>query len=548
MHNIFRAVLGSILLACTLAAHAEEPIHWDVINLIRDEGFHRSEVLDTVTYIADSIGPRVTNSPQQREASEWTRQKLEDWGLENATLEEWGEFGRGWSFTRCDVQLVEPISIPLFALPKAWTPGTDGPVTGEVIIAKIKSKKDFKKFEGKLKGKIALVSDYRDAVKGESEEVFTRYTEEDLCGLEEFPIPRDRSSDGMSAYRKRVTFRDELREFWIKEGVLALIELSSRDSGIIRVTGNRAYEAGEDPGPLQLSMITEHYNRLARFVNDDKKVEIQIDVEAAFHEDDPKAYNTIAEIPGTSKKREVVMLGGHLDSWHTGTGATDNASGVSIAMEAVRILKAIGVKPKRTIRIALWTGEEQGLLGSRAYVKNHFATRPESTDEDELALPAYLRKSTWPIQTKSAHEKLSAYFNLDNGSGRIRGIYTQENIAVKPIFEAWLEAFHDIGADTVSNRNTGSTDHVPFDRVGLPGFQFIQDQLEYSPRTHHSHLDVVDRVRKDDLIQASVVMASFVYHAAMRDDLLPRKPMPQAPKEKKKKKKDEDNDDDNEKE
>ncbi len=528
--------LSRVLMVCfagllCVGVGAEEPVDWDVVNLIRDEGFHRSEIMDTIEHITDVIGPRITNSPQQMEAAEWVRQSLEDWGLENAALEEWGEFGRGWSFTRADVQMVSPISIPLFALPKAWTPGTDGPVLGEVVVAKIEDEKGIEKFKGKLAGKIVLVSSARDVGIDEENVMFRRYDLEDLCALEEFPIPGASGNSRLAAYIKRLAFSKTLREFWVEEGVLALVELSSRDAGVIRVTGNRAYEFGEEPGPLQLSMITEHYNRLVRFVKDEKKVELLIDVKSAFHEDDPKGYNVIAEIPGTSKKREVVMLGGHLDSWHTGTGATDNASGVSVAMEAVRILKAIGVKPKRTIRIALWTGEEQGLLGSRGYVEKHFASRPETTDEEQSKLPKWLRKATWPLNTTKGHEQLSAYYNLDNGSGRIRGIYTQENAAVKPIFEAWLKPFHDVGADTVSLRNTGSTDHVPFDSVGLPGFQYIQDQLEYFTRTHHSHLDVFDRVQRDDLMQSAVVMASFVYHTAMRDELMPRKPLPRAPKE-----------------
>lgn len=525
-------LLLSITVCITsLAIHAEEPVDWDVVNQIRDEGFHRSEIMDTIKHLTDTIGPRITNSPQQREASKWTRQKLEDYGLKNAETENWGEFGRGWSFTRSDIQLIEPISIPLFALPKAWTPGTDGPVQGEVVRATIKEEEDFEKYRGKLEGKIVLVSAPRKPGVDDEHTIVDRYTIEDLCELEEFPIPAERQASRLEEYKKNIPFRDKLRQFWIDEKVLALVELSSRDAGVIRVTGNRSYEAGEDPGPLQLSMITEHYNRLTRFVKDEIPVEMRIDVHADFHEDDPVAHNTIAEIPGTSKKNEVVMLGGHLDSWHTGTGATDNASGVAVAMEAVRILKAIGVKPKRTIRVALWTGEEQGLLGSRAYVKNHFATRPPVTDEEELKLPSWLQKKMWPISTTKEHDRLSVYFNLDNGSGKIRGVYCQENAAVKPIFDAWMAPFEDLGMTTTSLRNTGSTDHASFDAVGLPGFQFIQDRLEYFPRTHHSHLDVYDRLHRDDLIQSAVVMASFVYHAAMRDDLMPRKPFPREPKE-----------------
>lgn len=531
MKLLTQGLAMAALALLALPAYSEEHVDWEMVTKIRAEGFHRSEIMDTIRHLTDEIGPRVTNSPQQREASAWTRDKLKEYGLDNVELEDWGEFGRGWSFTRADIQLVAPIEIPLFALPKAWTPGTNGPVTGKVERVKIEKEKDFEKYKGKLEGKILLVDDPRKPGVDDEATIVKRYDIEDLCGIEEFPIPGESGSSWRDTYKKRIPFREKLRQFYIDEKVLALIELSSRDAGIIRVTGNRAYAIGEEPGPLQLAMITEHYNRLVRFVDEEKDVQIQVDVDAQFHEDDPVAYNTIGEIRGTSKRDEVVMLGGHLDSWHTGTGATDNAAGVAVAMEAMRILKAIGAKPKRTIRIALWTGEEQGLLGSRAYVENHFASRPETTDEEELKLPAWLRTPTWPLNTTRKHDLLSVYFNLDNGSGKIRGIYCQENSAVKPIFDAWMEPFHDLGMETTSMRNTGSTDHIPFDAVGIPGFQFIQDQLEYFPRTHHSHLDVYDRLHRDDLVQAAVVMASFVYHAAMREDRLPRKPMPQKPKD-----------------
>jgi Zn-dependent M28 family amino/carboxypeptidase len=237
-------------------------------------------------------------------------------------------------------------------------------------------------------------------------------------------------------------------------------------------------------------------------------------------------YNTIAEIPGTDKKGEAVMLGAHMDSWHAGTGATDNAAGVAAMMEAVRILKTLDVRPRRTIRIALWSGEEQGLLGSRAYVRDHLASRPEPKDPAQQELPSFLRKPTGPLTVKPEHAKFSVYFNMDNGTGRIRGIYAQENAAVVPIFETWLKPLADLGATTVTMRNTMGTDHTSFDAVGLPGFQFIQDDVEYSARSHHSNADVYERLQREDLIQASIVIATFVYHTAMRDRLLPRKPMP----------------------
>jgi len=279
-------------------------------------------------------------------------------------------------------------------------------------------------------------------------------------------------------------------------------------------------------------MAVEHFGRISRLLERNVEVDLELDVKARFFEEDLTQFNTVADIPGTGKKGEVVMLGAHLDSWHTGTGATDNGAGVLVTMEAVRILQAVGVKPTRTIRIALWSGEEQGLYGSKAYVSEHFATRPEKPEDRDT--PWYMQKDRWPITLKPEHGKLSAYFNVDNGTGKIRGIYAQENAAVVPIFQAWMDPLKDLGVTTVTMRNTSSTDHISFDRVGLPAFQFVQDEIEYDTRTHHTNMDVYERLQKEDLMQASVVLAAFVYQAATRDSLLPRKPMPrEEPPEKK---------------
>ena len=284
---------------------------------------------------------------------------------------------------------------------------------------------------------------------------------------------------------------------------------------------------GEATGPTALVLAQEHFNRIARLLASGKEVELELDVRARFHDDDEMAYNTIAEIPGSDRKAEVVMLGAHLDSWHAGTGATDNAAGSAVAMEALRILKALDVRPRRTIRIGLWTGEEQGLLGSRAYVKQHFAARPDPSPE-EREIPSSLRRDTGPLTLKPDHARLSVYFNLDNGTGKVRGVYLENNAAAMPIFEAWLEPFEDLGARTLTMRRMtgGGTDHQPFDSVGLPGFQFIQDEGDYSSRTHHTNWDVYDRIQREDMMQASVVMAAFAYNAAMRAEMFPRKPLP----------------------
>ncbi len=326
-------------------------------------------------------------------------------------------------------------------------------------------------------------------------------------------------------YMKRRELRKAVNKFLAEEKPLAVVTAGRGDMGTFGVQGEGTWKKGDPQGLTSLSMEPEHFGRVARLLDRDVPVEIEMDVKARFIEEDLMQWTTVAEIPGTDKKDEVVMVGAHLDSWHGGTGATDNGAGSVVAMEVMRILKAVGAKPRRTIRIGLWTGEEQGLFGSRAYVSQHFASRPEPSAE-EKEKPFYLRKKTGPLTVKPEHAKLSAYFNLDNGSGKIRGIYCEDNAAVVPIFEAWLEPFHDLGATVVTMNRTGGTDHEAFDDVGLPGFQFIQDPLEYETRTHHTNMDVYERLQKNDLMQASVIMATFAYNASVRDGMMPRKPMP----------------------
>ena len=508
----------------------------EMVNKIREEGLKRSEVMDTVGYLVDVIGPRLSGSPQSKEAQEWTRDKLTEWGLENAHLEGF-EFGEGWSFSHASVHMVSPHKTPLLALPKAWTPGTRKAVKGQVQKLKIESEEDMEKHKGKLKGKILFLDDKAEPMEAEASGPFQRHDHDQLEEMEEFRVRGGRrGGDWRARAGERAKLRETLNAFLKDEGVVATVSVSSRGNGVIRTGGGGS---GGDPerhrGVPSLTMAQEHYNWILRLLDRDQEVELEIDVKAEFHEDnDLQSYNTIAEIPGTHGD-EVVMLGGHLDSWHPGTGATDNGAACAVMMEAVRILKALDVKPRRTIRIALWSGEEQGLLGSKAYVEKHFADRPETTDEKDLELPKRFRPTTWPIQPKDGYETFSAYFNLDNGGGKIRGIYAQENVAVDGIFEAWLRPLNDLGATHVTTNVTGGTDHLSFDAVGLPGFQFIQDPMDYFPRTHHTNLDTFDHLVEEDLKQAAVVVATFVYHAAMRDERLPRKPMPQEPKKDKKK-------------
>ncbi len=508
-------------------AWAEEAIDWETLSRIRQEGFSNSQIEPTLRHLTDVIGSRLTGSPGLAEANRYTRDLLADWGFTDARLEEWGPFGRGWSFTRTAVHMLHPHATPLSALPQAWTPGTEGAVRGEVMRVELARGSDLEQWRGQLAGKILLLSDTRTAEDPDGVE-FRRYSESELEDRKRYPVPRARR-DFRAGARRRWEFTRRLNRFLEEEGVVATVRISSRDAGIVRVTSGGSRHVGESPGVTGLVMAAEHYNWLARMVGAGRTVELEIDVAAQFHDDDLMAYNTLADLPGSDKADELVLVGAHLDSWHAAPGSNDNAAGVVVAMEAARILKAIDATPRRTVRVALWTGEEQGLLGARAYVKQHFAERPEPDDEEILRQPSFLWPEQWPIDYKPAHEKFQAYFNLDNGSGRIRGVYTQSNAALQPIFEEWLRPLHDLGATTVSNRNTGGTDHLAFDAVALPGFQFIQDGLDYSSRTHHTDLDHYDHARLDDLKQAAVVMASFVYLAAQREEQLPRKPKPTAP-------------------
>jgi hypothetical protein len=523
--------------AFSLAASDQESVDWGMMTRIRDEGITNSKVMQTLQMLTDVHGPRLTGSPSARRAADWARQELESFGLQNAHLESWGPFGRGWSFDRSSVVMIAPNSAVLTAYPKAWTPGTDGLVKGKLVKAKLESDADVEKWKGKLGGAIVLLGDARE-LRPPDKSAFSRYDEKGLdeLSLFEFPSRRGGAAGGPAAvaanlpqgpqeFQRRFRFQRTLREFLTSERVLASIESSSRDGGLVFVQGGGSREKSENPGMPALMMAAEHFNRLARLIDLKQEVELELDVRARFHDDNLDSYNIVAELPGTDKKAEVVMVGAHFDSWHAGTGTTDNGAGSAVAMEAMRILKALDVKPRRTIRIGLWTGEEQGLLGSRAYVREHFGSRPEPTPE-QRELPLYMRRETGPLTLKPEHARFCAYFNLDNGTGKVRGVYLQQNAAARPIFEAWLKPFEDLGAKTLTMRNTGGTDHLSFDAVGLPGFQFIQDEADYNTRTHHSNMDVYDRAQREDLMQASVIMAAFAYNAAVRPELFPRKPLP----------------------
>ena len=534
----------------------------DPIVRIKDEGMNRSQVMQTLSYLSDVIGPRLTASPGMKHANNWTRETLEKWGLQNAHLEAWGPFGRGWSLKRFSAEVTDPLTIPLIAYPKAWSPATNGTITGNVVYLDAKNEADLEKYKGKLKGAIVLTQATRE-LKARFEPLGTRRDEKNLLALADANPPGGgpNRGGGGGGFRmtpeQRATAQFNVRKlmFAQEEGAAVLADGSrAGDGGTIFVQqatvpqpvpevpfgpGAPRQKAGYDkdaPKYLpQIVLANEHYNRIMRMLQAGENVKMEVNIAVEWQDTDPMGYNTVAEIPGSDPnlKDEIVMLGGHMDSWHSGTGATDNGAGVAVAMEAVRIIQTLGLKPKRTIRIGLWTGEEQGLLGSAAYVTQHFGKLtpgnpgvvPPGTPNSQPAAPAKLT-------TTPEYEKFDAYFNLDNGTGKIRGVYLQGNEAVRPIFREWLMSFRDRpgeniwSAQTLSISNTGGTDHLSFDRIGLPGFQFIQDEIEYDTRTHHSNMDVFDRIQADDMKQAATIMAAFVYQTAMRDDKLPRKPAP----------------------
>ncbi len=538
--SLRRTLVGSlaiVLIALPLIAASSSSTNNDVdlqmVTRIRQEGFRNSKVMETMSELTDRIGPRLTGSSNLKKANEWTRDQLTSWGLVNAHLEPF-PFGRGWKLESVSVRMLSPDVAPLYALPKAWSPSTNGPIKGEVVRLKATTKEDLEKEKGKYAGKIVLIGEMRP-IPPQAEAALKRYDEKGLADIAAYNIPTERLQDptGRVFNRedliKRFQFQRALAKFLVDEKVAATIEPSRGDAGLIFVQGTNAYRDGEADGVPQFVMAIEHYGRISRLMDRNVPVQLELDLKAHYEAEDKNSYNTVAEIPGTDKKDEVVMVGAHLDSWHGGTGATDNAAGTAVTMEAVRILEALGVKPRRTIRIGLWGGEEEGLLGSRAYVADHFGKRdtpPARPGGDDI--PSYMRQGgeQGKLLLKPEQTKVSAYFNIDNGTGKLRGIYLQENSAVRPVIEPWMEPFRDLGFTTISMRNTGGTDHLSFDAVGIPGFQFIQDEVEYNARTHHSNMDVYERIQREDMMQASVILASFLYNAAMRDDMLPRKPLP----------------------
>jgi carboxypeptidase Q len=517
LHMSARYLLFACLLLSvppTLNAQDDKP-DAAVMTRIREEGLQHSRVMEIAFHLTDASGNRLTASPGYDRAANYAKQQLEQWGLSNAALDPWGDFGKGWELQKSYLALSAPYYKPIIAYPKAWCAGTNGPVTSSVLLVSAKDSAALDAYNGKLAGKIVIMEQdeaYKQSFKPDA----TRYTDEQLDSLSHAVM---RPVDTAAARRRREQFQRQgggqrvlntLKAMAKREGAVAILSMSIRGhDGTLFVQGGGAYQADAPENFLDIVVSMEDYMTIVRLLKAGIPVTLDVDVKTKFYKDDTKGYNVIAEIKGTDKKLrdEVVMLGAHLDSWQGATGATDNGAGSAVMLEAIRILKTLGLQPKRTIRIGLWSGEEEGLLGSRGYVKKTFAD------------PA-------TMQLLPAHEKFSSYFNLDNGTGKIRGIYLQGNEACRNIFTQWLQPFQDLGASAVTINNTGGTDHLSFDAVGLPGFQFIQDEIEYSTRTHHTNMDSYDHLSEEDLKQAATIVAAFVYDAAQRDEKLPRKELP----------------------
>jgi hypothetical protein len=506
-----RFAIVAAVFASSFPALAQERVDLDTLHRIKSEAFENSKVMDHLFYLTDVYGPRVTNSPGFFAAADWVVKQLGEWGIP-AHLEKWGPYGHGWNYTRFSAHLIEPQYAPLIGFPLAFTNGTNGPVTGDVTMATLANEKDLETWKGKLKGKIVLDGPARQ-LQLDVQPLGRRYSDADLSTLALAPQPtlpgagRGGNGGRGNGAPNPVQFRNQLAAFLREEAPALLIRGGGGRSEAGTVFGQGAQGDPKQPALPPIAVLTpEHYNRLVRLL--DHKIPVKVEFDIRTNTDERMdSVNVIGQIDGGRKKDEIVMVGAHLDSWQGGTGATDNAAGSAVMIEAMRILKALNLKLDRSVRIGLWSGEEEGLLGSRAYVKEHFGD------------PATMKLGP-------EHAKLSGYFNVDNGSGKIRGVYLQGNDMMRPLFEAWLKPFADLGVSTVSIRNTGGTDHLSFNDVGLPGFQFIQDPLDYDSRTHHSNMDVYDEVRAGDLMQASAVVASVVYQTANREDMLPRPPLP----------------------
>ncbi len=506
---------GLMIAGVTGSAFAQEPVDQAMVQKIREEGLNHSKVMETAFYLTDASGPRLSGSPELKHAQDWAVEQLKSWGCVNAKREPWGKFGKGWEVQKNYAAITVPYYHAIIAVPKAWTGSTNGPIKGDVVLIKADTLTDLAKYKGTLQGKI-VIFDTKPGAERSYKVDAVRYTDAELDEMAKTtsqPGQRraapDRNSPQFAAMMRARAFRTQVNKFLADENVGLILTQARGTDGTVFTTNGASYADTAKIAAPELETSGEDFQRILRLVKAGIKVSMEADIKTQFYTDDLQGYDVVAEIPGTDKKlkEQLVMIGGHLDSWHGATGATDNAAGSAVMMEVMRILKAVNFKPRRTIRIALWSSEEQGLFGSRGYVLNHFG------DPKTMTL-------------KPEQSKVSAYYNLDNGSGKIRGIYLQGDSVAAPIFQAWLDPFKDLGATTVTIRNTGSTDHVSFDAVGIPGFQFIQDALDYGSRTHHSNQDTYDKLSEDDLKQAATIVASFVYHTSQRNEMIPRKELP----------------------
>jgi carboxypeptidase Q len=504
MRKLF--VIPLLFLASGIFAQTEN-LDMAMMAKIRDEGMNHSQVMEIIFNLTDANGPRLMESPGYFKAANWAKNKLASWGLANANLEAWGKWGKGWELEKYYLAMTSPYYEPLIGFPKTFSKGTNGLTHSDVVLIDIKDSSGLSDYHGKLKDKIVMLKRNDSLPLGFKPDA-SRYSDSELTKMAAFdPKAPVTPNNQMAGFVAAARLLQATKKFADEEGALGMITTTTRNSdGTVFVQNGIPYNAEMLPGLNDISIAYEHFMTIQRLLQHQIPVSLDLELSAKIFPDDQQGYNVIAEIPGTDKnlKDQLVMIGGHLDSWQGSTGATDNGAGSAVMLEVIRILKAVGVKPRRTIRIALWGGEETGLHGSKNYVKNHF------TD-------------TTTKKFNAAGDKLSVYLNLDNGTGKIRGIYLQGNAAVKPIFEQWFQPFHDLGASTLTLQNTGGTDHLSFDAIGLPGFQFIQDPMEYGSRTHHSNMDSYDHLSGEDMKQAATIIASFVYDAAQREDKLPRK-------------------------
>jgi carboxypeptidase Q len=494
--------LGLMLFTVSVIAQNTK-VDYESIYKIKDEGFNNSQVMDIAWNLTDRIGPRLTGSEGLKKAYDWTSSKYKEWGLTNVKVDAWGEFGQGWEVDKAYVAMTVPYYQAMIGIPKAWTPGTNGAISAEVVYVDFNTEADLAKLKGQLNGKI-VVMPTATAAENQYEADAKRLTEEELTGMEEMTVRGGGANNAsrFAEFRRLSNLRRAAYTMLKEEGVALVLATNRGGQGTFFTSNGARNDEGALP---EIEMAPEHYNRLVRLLQKGEKVMVEADTKTRFLTADTKGYNVLGEIQGSDPvlKDEVVMIGAHLDSWFAGTGATDNAAGSAVMMEVMRILKASGVKLKRTVRIGLWSGEEQGIFGSRNYVQNVFMNNKKPN---------------------KAHEKFSAYYNMDNGTGAIRGIYLQGNEATKSLFEEWFKPFHEIGAHTITTRNTGGTDHLAFDGIGLPGFQFIQDPIAYNTRTHHSNMDVYEALEEADLKKNAVIIAAMVLQTANMDGKMPRKP------------------------